>query len=266
MPIQGPVVVVADQPPPDLVKALSAAGAFPVLESPAAQAAEAIAAANPSAAILIHDGGLDAATMAALEAIAYQQQPLLPIFARIATDLRFAHAGLLPLAANLDIQCLVACLQSALRVRASHAAVLGRIDILKGRGVALPDFPDTDPLEDATVLVVGRSRSYPELSTAIGNQAGLIGALSLETAARNLKSRVVDGIAIGDGFSPRMIGAFLTVLAEDSRFRDLPVAMLSNTGFDFESLLPNFSTHNDIGILVDHLMPYVRLQAFEMRI
>ena len=35
-----------------------------------------------------------------------------------------------------------------------------------------------------------------------------------------------DGIVVGDGFSPRMVEAFLTLLAQDTRFRDIPVAVI----------------------------------------
>ena len=43
----------------------------------------------------------------------------------------------------------------------------------------------------------------------------MIGALSVETAARHLNARDIDGIVVGDGFSPRMVEAFLTVLAQE---------------------------------------------------
>jgi GGDEF domain-containing protein len=138
--------------------------------------------------------------------------------------------------------------------------------MLSSRGGAVPEFPAGDPLDDATVLVAGRGRSYPALSTAIGEHAGLIGALSLETAARCLKSRDIDGIVIGDGFSARMLEAFLTVVAEDARFRDLPIAMLHGAAFNFDGELPNFAGFDDPEILVDHFLPFARLHAFEMRV
>jgi hypothetical protein len=94
------------------------------------------------------------------------------------------------------------------------------------RGELPPELPRTDPLEEATVLVAGRGRSYPELAVAVGERVGLVGALSVETAARALNARDIDGMVIGDGFAPRVIEAMLTVLAEDVRFRDLPVAVL----------------------------------------
>ena len=90
----------------------------------------------------------------------------------------------------------------------------------------MPELPDTDPLDEATVLVAGRGRSYPELAVAVGERVGLVGALSVESAARALNARDIDGMVIGDGFGPRIVEALLTVLAEDARFRDLPVAVL----------------------------------------
>src|SRR5580704_13193936 len=43
---------------------------------------------------------------------------------------------------------------------------------------------------------------------------------------RTLHARDIDGMVIGDGFGPKIVEALLTVLAEDARFRDLPVAVL----------------------------------------
>jgi len=63
----------------------------------------------------------------------------------------------------------------------------------------------SDPLGDATVLVAGRGRSYPALSVAIGERVGLVGALSVESAARALNVRDIDGMVIGDGFGPRIV-------------------------------------------------------------
>ena len=88
------------------------------------------------------------------------------------------------------------------------------------------------------MLLVGRGRSYPALSVAVGERVGLIGALSVETAARSLNARDIDGIVIGDGFGPRVVEALLTVLAEDVRFRDLPVAVLGGHPADDRAVLP----------------------------
>ena len=79
-------------------------------------------------------------------------------------------------------------------------------------------FPVGDALDDATVPIAGRGRLYPTLSVAMGERVRIAGALSVEAAARHLNTRYIDGIVVGDGFSPRMVEAFLTVLAQDPRF------------------------------------------------
>jgi hypothetical protein len=118
-------------------------------------------------------------------------------------------------------------------------------------------------LDQATVLCMGRGRSYPVLTTAIGERVGLVGALSVETAARNLNTRDIDGIVIADGFGPEVVQALLTVLAEDARFRDLPVGMFGSAAFD-ETRLPNLiRLHGNPTSQVEHFLPMVELQAFE---
>jgi GGDEF domain-containing protein len=127
-----------------------------------------------------------------------------------------------------------------LRVRTLHATALRRADSLKGEVDDLPALPDGDPLDDATVLVTGRGRTYPALTTAVGERVGLIGALAVETAAKYLNARDIDGIIVGEGLGARTVDAFLTALGDDTRFRDLPVALLCDfpNGFD-RSRLPN---------------------------
>ena len=88
--------------------------------------------------------------------------------------------------------------------------------------------PDIDPARDATVLLIGRGAAYPALSVALGERMGVVGALSIEAAAKHLNTRDIDGIVLGEGFSPRVVDAFLTVLAEDARFRNLPVVLTSD--------------------------------------
>ena len=100
-----------------------------------------------------------------------------------------------------DPQAVAARIASALRVRALHAALLRRAETAKAAGQPMPPVPDNDPLGDATVILAGRGRSYPLLSVGLGQQTGLIGVLTIEVAARYLKSRDADGLVIGDGFA-----------------------------------------------------------------
>jgi len=89
----------------------------------------------------------------------------------------------------------------------------------------------------------------------------------VETAAKHLNVRDIDGIVVGDGFSPRMVEAFLTVLAQDSRFRDIPVAVIGEAPPEFAELLPNIDhVEGDPARLVARMVPLVRMHAFEARL
>ena len=80
-------------------------------------------------------------------------------------------------------------------------------------------------------------------------------------------SRDIDGIVVGDGFSPRMVEAFLTVLAQEPRFRDIPVAVIGETPPEFADALPNIDhVAADPARLVARMMPLVRMRAFEARL
>jgi len=141
---------------------------------------------------------------------------------------------------------------------------------LSSRGELPPELPSSDPLDDATVLLIGRGRCFPALSVTLGERVGLIGALSVESAARTLNARDIDGIVIGDGFGPRIVEALLTVFAEDVRFRDLPVAVLGGHPATIEPFflgLPNLErTAEGPERLVERFMPYVRVHAFGQRL
>jgi GGDEF domain-containing protein len=142
--------------------------------------------------------------------------------------------------------------------------------MLAARGELPPELPCTDPLDEAAVLLAGRGRSYPALSVAVGECVGVIGALSVESAARALHARDVEGIVIGDGFGPRIVEALLTVLAGDVRFRDLPIAVVGGhpaTVEAFATHLPNLDRIAEgPARLVERFMPLVRLHAFGERL
>ena len=78
------------------------------------------------------------------------------------------------------------------------------------------------------MLCVGRGGSYPALSVAIGERVGLDRRAQRRDRGALLNARDIDGVVIGDGFGPRVVEALLTVLAEDARFRDLPVGVLGD--------------------------------------
>jgi hypothetical protein len=148
-----------------------------------------------------------------------------------------------------------------------HATVLRRIEMFATHGGMLPPMPVGDALDDATVLIAGRGPLYPSLSVAIGERVNMLGALSVETAAKHLNSRDIDGIVVGDGFSPRMVEAFLTVLAQDTRYRDIPVAVIGEAPPDFADSLTNIDhVDGDPSRLVARMMPLVRMHAFATRL
>jgi GGDEF domain-containing protein len=181
------------------------------------------------------------------------------------------HDAALPLALTVDagmpVERLIKRLNSAMRVRALHETVLRRIELFVSHGGQMSELPNGDALDDATVLIAGRGPLYPALSVAMGEQAKMIGALSDETAAKHLNERDIDGIVIGDGFSPRMVEAFLTVIAEHSRFQEIPVAAVGEAPPDFSDSLPNIEhVSGDPSRLVARMVPLVRMHAFESRL
>ncbi|HXX08873.1 MAG TPA: GGDEF domain-containing protein [Pseudolabrys sp.] len=269
MSLQGPLIVVAEQPATNLVEALSAAGAFPIVEAKWADAPTAFITVKPSAVVIAEPGSPpDEATARMLcVQIATVNGPIVPVIARAHGNEDAAVPIALPADAALPVERLLARLQSAMRVRALHATVLRRIELFTSKGGQLPMLPVGDALDDATVLIAGRGPLYPALSVAMGERVKMAGALSVEAAARYLNTRDIDGIVVGDGFSPRMVEAFLTVLAQEPRFRDTPVAVIGETPPEFAEALPNIDqVAADPARLVTRMVPLVRMRAFETRL
>jgi hypothetical protein len=280
MALQGPqaFAVIADHPARDVVEALRAVGAYPIIESRWADARAAIQARPPQAVILAEPCPERARAVALGEALAAQAEQdgglFVPVIARTRDDTapRFADCfpEILAIAAKMPADRLVRRLTAALRVRTLNATVLRRMSPFAARGKELPDLPSADPLDEASVIVAGRGRSYPGLCTAAGERVGVIGALTVAGAARALKSRDVDGMIIGDGFGTRVVEALLTALAEDPRFRDLPVGIVGRHSVlaeSFAAALPNLDRIADgAERAIDQLLPYIRVHAFARRL
>jgi hypothetical protein len=269
MSLQGPLIVVAEQPAAELVQALSAAGAFPIVESKWVDAPAAFVTVKPAAIVIAEPGApanIASARMLCLQ-VATVNGPIVPVVARVCGVEDVAVPIALPADATLPVDRLLARLQFAMRVRALHATILRRIELFTSHDGKLPALPVGDALVDATVLIAGRGPLYPTLSVAMGERVQVAGALSVEAAARHLNARDVDGIVVGDGFSPRMVEAFLTVLAQEPRFRDIPVAVIGDTPPEFADALPNIEhVAADPARLVARIIPLVRLRAFEARL
>jgi hypothetical protein len=274
MALQGPFAVIADSPAPDVVEALRKAGAYPVVETGWGDAPAALASIEPEGVVAAEpcpDQARADAVTAALDAHHIKGSGFyMPVLARSRDDGACLVADALTIAAALAPERIVSRLTAALRIRTLHSTVMRRVGTLASRGEQVPELPVNDPLDEATVLVAGRGRTYPGLSVAVGEQVGLVGALSVESAARALNVRDVNGLVIGDGFGPRVVEALLTVLAEDVRFRDLPVIVLgSHPGIiePFAAQLPNLDRISEgPNRLVERFLPYVRQHAFGERL
>jgi hypothetical protein len=274
MALQGPFVVVADRSAPDVVEALQAAGAFPVIETSWADAAAALASVEPEGLVLAEpcsDPACAKNYAQALDACLFEKSgAFTPVIALTQEDGAAPLPDVLEISASVAPSRIVQRLGAALRVRTLHNTVLRRVETLIACGENVPELPDSDPLDDATVLVAGRGRSYPDLAVAVGECVGLVGALSIESAARALNARDINGLVIGDGFAPRIVEALLTALAEDAAFRDLPIAILGgqpDVAERFYEQLPNLDrVAEGPDLLVARFLPFVRVHAFGERL
>ncbi|KIZ45493.1 MULTISPECIES: hypothetical protein [Rhodopseudomonas] len=258
MTTQAPILVVTAGDPAALMMALSEAKLFPVIDSSWSDASNAVQRLRQAAVIVC---GSDAEP--GFPALAQQIATMVPYVPLIAINPGdHATDQAIPfVATDVLYDRLGTRLRAALRVRTLHATVLRRLD-----AESLPQLPPTDPIEDATVLLIGRGAAYPALSVALGERLGVVGALSVEAAAKHLNSRDLDGIILGEGFSPRVVDAFLTVLSEDARFRNLPIVVAA-AGPTPTYDLPNLEyALGDPAHTVMSALPLIRLHAFEARL
>jgi hypothetical protein len=244
--------------------ALSGIGTFPLIETLWDGAVEAIDRLQP-AAVLVLDADVAEHRLDAIAAKVAAIQPYVPLIAINPKSPRRAPNAIPFSAVDGNLVRLEGRLNAALRVRTLHATVLRRI----GDDASIRrQLPDDDPLNDATVLLIGRGASYPTLSIALGERMGVVGALSIEAAAKHLNGRDLDGVVIGEGFSHRVIEAFLTVLAEDPRFRNLPTILTGQAAaFISAQGLPNLEIVSgraeDVAACA---VPLIRQRAFDARL
>jgi GGDEF domain-containing protein len=253
---QGPILVISTSGRPSFAAALDEAKLFPVIDTDWAEASRSIEQLRP-AAVLAAMSGINQPAFAALAKQIASREPYLPL---ISVD----PPGALPENAIPFAQDkahpdrLLPRLNAALRVRSLHATVMRRLDPAKRITMA-----DIDTARDATVLLIGRGGAYPSLSVALGECMGVVGALSIEAAAKHLNTRDIDGIVLAEGFSPRVVDAFLTVLTEDARFRNLPVVLTSG------DLAPSYGLPNleivagEPARIAASALPLIRQHAFE---
>jgi GGDEF domain-containing protein len=264
MSLQGPIVVVAERPAEALVQAFTAAGAFPVVETRWTGAPGAIASIKPSAVVIAETEAPHPAIVEAIDEQLASRETYTPVIAFVREDGDTTFPDAVPLDAEAGHDLLIKRVSSAMRLRSLHATVLGRAQTLRTTRDIIAELPHNDPVEDATVLVVGRGRMHPTLSVAVGERMGVVGAMSIDLATRCLNARDFDGVVIGDGLSPKMVVSLLVALHENAHVRELPVAMLGPEERIEE--LPNLVHARDPHRLVERLIPLVRHHAFEQQL
>jgi GGDEF domain-containing protein len=261
MSLQGPILIIAGRPGSELVQAFTNAGAAPVVEAAWAEAASAANGIRPAAIVIAEPDISDFAAANALSQWITAAVPYVPAVVSVRDDAAPALPDALPVSDEAPVEQLIARVTSAQRLRTLHATVLGRAQTLKDERNIIAELPTGDPLDDATVLLVGRGRHHATLSVAIGERMGLIGALSVDTAERCLGAREVDGIVIGDALSASAVEAFLDTIANNTLTRDLPVGLLAAHG-DVPAL-PNMVTARDPLLLLQRVLPLVRARVLE---
>jgi hypothetical protein len=255
---QGPIIVVSNAGRPAFATALDDAKIFPVIDTVWADAPRAVEQLQPAAVLVAMPDAVEPGFARLAKQIA-ARQPYLPLIAVDAkTDL---PENALPFSqSGGSFDRLIARLRAALRVRTLHSTVMRRLD---DDPAARTTFADSDPARDATVLLIGRGASYPSLSVALGERMGVVGALSIEAAAKHLNVRDIDGIVLGEGFSARVEDAFLTVLSEDARFRNLPVVVTTD-GLALVHDLPNLEIiSGEPARVAANALPLIRQHALE---
>jgi hypothetical protein len=255
---QGPIIVVSTSGRPSFAAALDDAKIFPIVDTAWADASRAVAQLQPAAVLVAMSGIVEPGFEALAQQIA-ARQPYLPLIA-IDPEISLPENAIpfSQIAGQFDR--LIARLRAALRVRTLHATVMRRLD---DDPATRKTISDTYTPNDTTVLLIGRGAAYPALSVSLGERMGIVGALSIEAAAKHLNTRDVDGIVLGEGFSPRVVGAFLTVLAEDARFRNLPVVVTSDA-LAGEYELSNLEIiSGDPERVAANALPLIRQHAFE---
>jgi len=230
---QGPIIIVSTAQRPAFAGALDDAKLFPIIDAGWADASRAVAQLAP-AAVLVASSQAGEPGLTALARQVAAAKPYIPLI--VVDPSESLPDNAIPFTQSSgSFDRLIARLRAALRVRTLHSTAMRRLD---GDQAARSTLRDANPARDATVLLIGRGAAYPALSVSLGERMGVVGALSIEAAAKHLNARDIDGIVLGDGFAARVEDAFLTVLAEDSRFRNLPVVVTS------EGLTPAYDLPN----------------------
>ena len=256
---QGPILVVSTAQRPSFAAVLDEAKLFPVVETEWRDAVRAVEQVQP-AAVIAAASGAEAADLVTLAGGIAARAPYLPLIA-VDADIELPENAIPLFQDQGHPERLLARLSAALRIRSLHATVMRRL--VPPAPIALSDI---DTCREATVLLIGRGAAFPALSVALGERTGVVGALSIEAAAKHLNTRDIDGVVLGEGFSARVMDAFLRVLTEDARFRNLPVVVTPDqvsAGYDLPNLEITSGTSAQVAAIA---LPLIRQHAFEARL
>jgi hypothetical protein len=258
---QGPILIIGHSGRPSFAAALDEAGLFPVLDAGWSNAVRAASDMQP-AAVVVDMAGVDQPRFAELAQQIGRRKPYLPLIAVEPEGELPENAIPLALSSG-NYDRLIPRLRAALRVRALNATVLRR---LADEAPGATRLIENDPPLHATVLLIGRGGCFPALSVALGERAGVVGAFSIEAAAHHLANRDIDGIVISEGFTTRVVDAFLTVISEDARFRHLPIVLTS------DALAPSYELPNleiitgEPARIAGNTLPLLRQHALEAQL
>ena len=231
MSLQGPIIVVADIRPP-AGASVEHAGAFPIVETKWSDAPTAFVSVKPSAVVIAQPGAPPSESRALHAALADRDRrigPIVPIIARVRGEAvpRF-RSRFLPMPSLADRKVRRPAEFGHARARAARHGAASHREFHAQVG-KLPSLRIGDALDDATVLIAGRGPLYPALSVAMGERVSMVGALSVDTAAKYLALARNRRHRRRRRLLPRMVEAFLTVLAGETLFRDIPVAVIGQT-------------------------------------
>jgi hypothetical protein len=267
--LEGPALVVS-QTGTSVLAANLARAAFPLLDVTLREAPAAIAAMRPAFVVVDRLTETDETAAAALVDVTHEiDGPWTPIL-RIAAADEADHDvwfGTLRVRAADNIDALVKRLHAMQRLRRLDASVKRRTAILTAAGGPALDLAGTDPLAEASVLVVGRGRAYPGIALRFAERVTTVGAFGLEAALDMLRARDIDGIVLADGFAGNRIDWFLSEIARDTSLRDLPVALVAAQvdavpdGFGHVEM---FGEHD--ADLLPVMLPALRCHAFGLRL
>jgi len=268
MSLQGPIVVIAGQKNPDLADALAAAGAFPVIESSWSDAADAIARIEPAAVVM--DAPKSPPRPPRRGPCGPRSTPPVVPMCRWSPGSPTGHAGNPARCRSRPMRRRPDRDPARFGVAGAHPPLRRRSagDALEGE-CGGPSGPAGQ--RSARGRHRDRHRPRPDLSGAHhrGRRGGRPDRGDERRDRRQIPHRARhrrhrDRRRI----HPLTIEAFLTVLAEDTRFRDLPIALLPGLprrDRPEPPAQPGTSRRRPAEI-VARILPLVRQHAFEARL